>query len=1327
MNKDYYLGLDIGTESVGWALSDTTEKYELIKKQGKSLWGVRLFNAAKTAKERRVFRSNRRRLARKKYRLSLLEELFSPEILKVDDSFFHRLHETDKLPEDKKILLNPLLSKYSTVYHLRRKLLNPEYIPTIQELFFAVHHIIKKRGHFLFENDISQDSSDFEKHLKIIEEITGERIDSKELKTVFNEKISNSEKVEKLNKSKSPTRKTLLNGIFGLSINYKSLLETIKERRDEEEEVDKKSFKLSDSDIEEKINNFDIPILQELYSVYSLLIALKIKGDFDYISDAMINIYKVYKNDLRELKTLFKKYNKYNVYFRGTRKEPGYYTSLIGKYKSEDNPSDDYVCQKTKLEDFYKQLKKDLNELVLICEPNDKIIIDKIIDKINNNDYMLSISVSNHEKIPYQFHKKELIDILNNASKKYLFLLEKDSDNSSVKDKIISLLEFRVPYYVGPLNKPFDEQKKTFAWVERVYNEKITPWNFDKVVDKNKSSENFIKRMTNKCTYLKNEDVLPKQSLLFQKYMVLTSLNNLIINGKRNEDRGLKLKLYEGYLQKGILTKREIYSIVKEHFGQDVMIGREEKQEVEQKISLSSFKQLSGIGLDLKKDEDFNIGERIIFLHSIHENKKLVMEQIKREYKDKFTSEQLKIIKGLNFSKFSPFSKALLDGIYLTDKNTGEVRTIIKILEKEKYNFMEITSEKKYNFNEAIKKHYQKEKAHEGITYGDIEELYCSPAVKRSIWQTILLVKEIKKLTGNNPKKVFIEVTRENDKNKKGKQTKTRQKELQEILTSLENKELLQKLSTETDDRLKGRKLYLYYKQDGKDMYTGEPIKNLIDYDLDHIIPQSTGLKDDSLTNNLVLVSKESNQNIKKDIYPLPSTIRNNEKVRTLWEKLLKCKAITQEKYERLTRVQELTDEDKDRFVERQLVITNQSVKAVAELLKEYLPETEIVYSKAKYVSEFKDNADESKQIYKNRNVNDLHHAKDAYLNIVVGNVNNVYYTQKYYYLKNTSKNPNKLYSRVIENAWNPDVSYASVYRNVNQNDILVTTKVEETKGAFYDQTIYGKRSEKNRDNLTPRTMKEPYCNTQKYGGYDSVKGAYFCLIKTTIKNQTVNVLEQVPIMIAVQNDESKILEYFKKNSKYTEIEIVINKILIGSLVSWNGGLVFLNGRSNDSIILCNAVQWKPSLKTNKYIHFLNKVDEQKINVDESNGHIAGDTSEGSTQRQQNITREQNLELYQEIMAQLKKEIYFETRRTSNYQVLEKGMNTFVTLLLSEQVKILLELIKLLSISVEKANLLLIGGSKEVGGLQKSKYLTGTIKLIDKSITGFYEKTRTLN
>lgn len=89
---EYYLGFDIGTKSVGWAVTDN--KYKVLKFNGKSMWGVRMFDEGKTALERRTFRAVRRRKERQKFRLSLLEDLFKDEISKKDMGFFMRLKES---------------------------------------------------------------------------------------------------------------------------------------------------------------------------------------------------------------------------------------------------------------------------------------------------------------------------------------------------------------------------------------------------------------------------------------------------------------------------------------------------------------------------------------------------------------------------------------------------------------------------------------------------------------------------------------------------------------------------------------------------------------------------------------------------------------------------------------------------------------------------------------------------------------------------------------------------------------------------------------------------------------------------------------------------------------------------------------------------------------------------------------------------------------------------------------------------------------------------------------------------------------------------------
>ena len=126
----FYLGLDIGTNSVGIACTD--ENYNLLRAKGKDLWAVRLFDEAQTAAMRRTFRVARRRLQRRAWRIDILQEIFEPQ---VDDKlFFKRLNNSGFVFEDKDAQLQSPYSlfadkaftdkdfykKYKTIYHLRR-------------------------------------------------------------------------------------------------------------------------------------------------------------------------------------------------------------------------------------------------------------------------------------------------------------------------------------------------------------------------------------------------------------------------------------------------------------------------------------------------------------------------------------------------------------------------------------------------------------------------------------------------------------------------------------------------------------------------------------------------------------------------------------------------------------------------------------------------------------------------------------------------------------------------------------------------------------------------------------------------------------------------------------------------------------------------------------------------------------------------------------------------------------------------------------------------------------------------------------------------------
>ena len=134
IKKDYIIGIDIGNTSVGWAVI-YKNSFKLVKKGNKNLWGVRLFEEAETASKRRMHRSVRRRLQRRKTRIKYLQKEFYNDIFKVDNTFFTKLKESAynknddinksiKFTKEDYKLISDYYKKYPTIYHLRHDLAN---------------------------------------------------------------------------------------------------------------------------------------------------------------------------------------------------------------------------------------------------------------------------------------------------------------------------------------------------------------------------------------------------------------------------------------------------------------------------------------------------------------------------------------------------------------------------------------------------------------------------------------------------------------------------------------------------------------------------------------------------------------------------------------------------------------------------------------------------------------------------------------------------------------------------------------------------------------------------------------------------------------------------------------------------------------------------------------------------------------------------------------------------------------------------------------------------------------------------------------------------
>lgn len=1356
---DYYLGLDMGTSSVGWAVTDLN--YRLLKFNGKAMWGVRLFDDAKTAAETRVARSARRRIAREKWRISLLQQLFTDEISKLDMGFFVRQKESRLHIEDKSISNKVKYSlfdssymtdkeyheKYPTIYHLRRAMLeNKADAFDARLLYLVVANFYKHRGHFLLEGIKGSVPEFHDAYLELVEwvkenlenldEWDGGDEDSVE-GILRDNQLNVSEKKKALEKvlgSDDKRIKTIAAFLSGGSGKLSDLFAD-----DSLKDAEKNSFSFKKDSYEElepviaKDLGEGIVLIEKLKAVYDWSVLIDILGDHKYISFAKTELYDEHAKDLKTLKALIadqpKAFKDKIIGFPKNSKEfKDNYSKYIGSCMLSEGKRA-IIDSKCDQESLCKFLKKELSNLFAINKGNEDVL--RLQERIEEGvAFPKQLSKANGI-IPMQVNCFELEQILKNAEQHLPFLVSKDETGLSISEKLVQIMKFRIPYYVGPLAGNAMSREKKRCWIVRKKeNIKITPWNFDEVVDKAECANRFIRNMTNKCTYLNGEDVVPKNSLLYSEFMARNELNSLSIAGERLPVDVLN-GLYDYFMVhgKGKISKKKIADYFKcnnifdvtpdEIGGIDDVIKSELK-------SYKDFRRIFGDGYVEKNTEQV---ENIIkWITVFCGEKAMLVAKIKENYPE-ISDDKLKLIKKLQYKDWGRLSETLLNSskIEFVDDSTNEHITVIEAMRRNALNFMELMSSGcMYGFKEKVDEfnNTNTDKAEE-LDYDVIENMYVSPAVKRSLWQTVKIVKEIEHITGHAPKRIFIEMAREEQAKQRTKSRKQKlvdlYKECKRLAPELQERvnELNGILNTYDEDKLRSDRLYLYFLQLGKCMYTGQKIeiediyadnKGSFRFDIDHIYPRSK-TKDDSLDNR-VLVDYKKNRD-KTDSYPLTDEIQG--RMKSFWKLLREKNLISAIKYERLVRKTPLTDEELAGFINRQLVETRQSTKAAAEIFKLYYPDTELVYSKAGNVSDFR----QEFEFVKCRDLNDYHHAKDAFLNIVVGNAYHVKFTNNpIKFIKELKKQKKSQYTlktkeffdrdivRGNDVAWiaGDDGTMALVKATMAKNNILYTRMTVEEKGQLYDLNIM----KKNKGQVPIKKG----LDIAKYGGYNKASTAHFMLVesdrKKTKKGEIgkIRSIEAIPTYVASKMEN--ILNYLKTEVELINPHILIPKILINSLLDFDGKKFRITGKTEDRLTGWLDYQLVLGEENETYLKRVLKV--------------ASKTDYKVTSYDK-ITSEKNSELYKLLLDKHKSNVY-KNKPASQIKTLENGLPVFVGLSLDKQCAVIGEIIKLFVCKSVTCNLELIGGKSKAGAFKIGKNISGISRayLYNQSVTGLFEQ-----
>ena len=1367
---EYSIGLDMGTGSVGWSAVD--EKGDLLHFKKKPTWGSRLFDSAMPASEARVHRGQRRRYERRRWRLDLLQGLFGDEMDKVDPEFFMRLNQSRTIEGDpifaKSFTKADYYDRFPTIYHLRAYLMGADEPADLRLIYLAMHNIVKHRGNFLREDEksLSAKRADSKKAVTQFVDALKEWCFSREYefgkdpaksieKCLSDSKSSRSQLASEIAKALAVSTgaaaadkklaDNLAKAMVGLQCEFKYVFG----------EFDCESTKLALSDDEK---------LEALRSACPDDAAYVLQGLLSYapgqtISHNMIVKYNLYKTDLKTLRALVREYapSAYDEFFRGAT-----YHDVNPDDSSKDYSYADaagytaYNLHKLSYDDFAKTVKKLLGGTDAVT---DNRYLD-MMERFEKQQFLRRLKTSDNGAIYYQLHLEELTAIIKNQGRFYPFLRED-------KEKFESLVSFRIPYYVGPLtavNAAQDNHKRNrFQWSERrpgMEREVITPWNWDTIIDKNKSAENFIMRMTGDCTYLAGEKVLPKQSLLYEEFCVLNELN-----GVRWSDDGDDWQRFDAAQREGIVRelfhryRRVTYKMLEDWLVREgdanhpIVKGGQGEACLESKMGSYLFFAKDIFGVEELSQAEYPVIEKIIKWNTLFEDRSILKEKLEDEFGESgngmLDASQIKAICKKRFTGWGRLSEQFLTGVKV-ESPAGRAVSIMDVLREgnpcserrrgETMVMMEALRDEGLGFQNKIDEHNRNYYGQHGKDLG-VNELPGSPAIRRSLNQAIRIVEEIAGIAGHAPANIFIEVTRDEDGGKKGKRTARRWDKIGEALKKLKEGGV----AVEVMDDFKEQKainadlderLSLYLMQNGKCLYSGRAInlEKLLagsgEYEVDHIIPRAY-IKDDSLENK-ALVLREENQH-KTDQLLIDKSIR--WKMRETWSQLHGAGLIGDKIYHNLLR-SNINENQLRGFIARQLVETSQMVKLAQALLEaRFVNEgTRIIPVKASMSHNLREAAD----LVKCREANDFHHAHDAFLASRIGlfiqmrhpgiyenpigysHVIKKYVQEQSEVFKKTHRMPgsagfvvnsfmssgfDKETGEVFKDSWDAEAEVEGIRKALNYRQCYISRMPQQDSGAFWNATVYSPRDPKMGPKLALATKQG--LDPKSYGGFSSQQFAYFFIYEAKKKGKLTYRFSQVPVWLAarVDGDSNALDEYASSLAAEEGLEFVAvkrTKIYKKQLIELNGERFFITGKK----AMANNTEIAFSLDEAAYL--------ERIIL----------KHQGKPFRHIKTLTDANGIMNRLLVGK------FSQSRLFRLIALDEKRGNFELLADDEKGEALVRILSLANGTVGMADLRLIGGSKFAGYLQPnySKLLNDpktSFFIIDQSVTGMFErKTR---
>ncbi len=973
------LGLDIGIGSIGSALLNDDKVLYM---------GVRMFNSANEASDSRLHRSQRRNLARKKWRKEQLLDAFADfgvltkeEIGQEGYLLYTTNNELIKKPNDK------------TVYHLRSRAIREQV--TKREILLCLYNILHARGHFLnetidFENGKTITFNDYSElfynNCFLEEDFNNETKEeiNQILKFIFDEKISKKDLDTKLKNLKTvidaddeEKLKNTLYLISGFVSNIKKINSSFT--------VDKEKCNVKQLKTLDQVDDY----LAACVELYDLQQIHKILNNHEYLCDAAVEKLDEFYDVIDRYGTDSKEFKDYQAKLKENSAKDKQKHIRVVRNLDNGYPNGLYLkeCRAIlrKQQEYYKEIS---NEFIDICADIISARIPYYIGPLNEEGKNAWVKKNSNIKYSYAYSIKnnnQVIDVAESVRK--------------WKERMISHCTYLPDCYALPKGSFISE---TFNILNEL--------NILKAIDEN-GDDYYLTRKDKfvifDCLFLN------KNKVAYDDVVKLLGLKSF---GPRSGKEQYFNNVYTLYFS--------IITIIPE-------------------LKLETIMEF------VKNNEKINKIENIILGVNLYDEESTKIKHFMDEGYPKQISEKLAKLKSKSYCSYSKEfvmeTPIDIEGNSIIDKlfedncslYTNEQMTIIQNATDKDGRHVDYLSNK---YHKRISKN-NNELNYKILVDDDKPIIPISRPVLRSLNECMKVYLGIINSFGV-PDRIIVETARDLPdfsvvKEKTVKFADNAEKQYKNLIEQLKQDDFKEYRAYERLDNYDEIKAYidknkskiaLYISQLGTDLLTGEKINlsNLDNYEIDHILPRGFG--DDSMNDKMLIAKKVNakkgnrlpiefiNSGEKVDGHNIYIESKYLENVSALFE----IGAISEKKYKRLTLRNQI---DLDEFLNQNLVDTRYIIREFMSILRAYNDikgyQTHIVALKSAYTSTYRN----AFYMDKDRGYGDQHHAHDAALLCIADK------TLSYYYPNYDRRSHSK------DNTSSPFASYNGLIASMKSND----------------------------------------------------------------------------------------------------------------------------------------------------------------------------------------------------------------------------------------------------------------------------------------------------